>query len=91
MTSPLNPAVVLVVTFEYLSYLSLSERLRPPARRKVRGATIGVLYPGYRGPPVMTQKSRYDQFPSVVDNWGTKHPVSDMVPPLLAEEKGQAT
>jgi hypothetical protein len=91
MTSPLNPAVVLVVTFEYLSCLSLSERLWPPARRKARGATIGVWYLGYRGPPVMTQKSRYDQFPSVADNWRTKHPVSDMVPPLLAEEKGQAT
>jgi hypothetical protein len=55
------------------------------------GATIMVLYPGYRGSPVMTQESGYDRFPLGVNSWGTKYPVPDMTPPLLAEEEGPPT
>jgi hypothetical protein len=52
---------------------------------------VWVLYLGFHGPPVMTQKSGYDQFPLVPNGWGTKHPISDIVPPLLAKEKGLPT
>jgi hypothetical protein len=55
------------------------------------GATIVVLYPGYRGLPIMAQKSGYDRFPPTAHSWETKHPVLDMVPPLLAKEEGPPT
>jgi hypothetical protein len=48
---------------------------------------VGVLYPGYSRSPVTAQKSGYDQFPPAAHGSGTKHPVSDKVPPLLAEEE----
>jgi hypothetical protein len=51
-------------------------------------AHVRVLYPGYHGPLVTTQKSGYDQFPPATDDWRTKRPIADMVPPLLAEEEG---
>jgi hypothetical protein len=43
---------------------------------------VRVQYPGYRGSPVMAQKSRYDWFPLAANGWGTIHPISDMAPPL---------
>jgi hypothetical protein len=36
----------------------------------------------------MTQKSGYDPFPPAADGWETKHPIPDMVQPLLTEEEG---
>jgi hypothetical protein len=50
-----------------------------------------VLYPGYRGLPIMAQKSGYDRFPPTAHSWETKHPILDMVPPLLAKEEGPPT
>jgi hypothetical protein len=41
MISPLKAAETLIVTYEYLFYLPLSDRLRPPARRKARGLLSG--------------------------------------------------
>jgi hypothetical protein len=58
---------------------------------KGSGTTVGVLYPGHRGPPVMTHSSGYDRFPLAVNDWGMIHPISNMVPPLLAEEEGPST
>jgi hypothetical protein len=55
------------------------------------GATVRVMYPGYRGPPVTAQKYKCDQFPPLANGWGTKYPVSDMVPPHLAVEEGPPT
>jgi hypothetical protein len=52
---------------------------------------VGVLYPRYRGLPVMTQKYGYDRFPPVADGWRTMHPIPGMVPPLLAEEEAPPT
>jgi hypothetical protein len=52
---------------------------------------VRVLYPGYRGSPVMTQNSGYDRFPPAANDWETIHPVSDMAPPLQAEEEGPPT
>jgi hypothetical protein len=52
---------------------------------------VGVLYLGYHRPLVIAQNSRYDRFPPAVDSWGTKHPVTDMVLPLLGEEEGPPT
>jgi hypothetical protein len=43
MASPLDLVVVPVVIYEYLFYLLLSERLRPPARRKGRGYYQGLI------------------------------------------------
>jgi hypothetical protein len=37
--------------------------------------TIGVMYPGYRGPPITTQNSRYDRSPPEANTWGTTQPV----------------
>jgi hypothetical protein len=55
------------------------------------GATVGILYPGYHGPPVMAHKSGYDRFCPMANGWGTLHPVPDVAPPLLAEEEGPMT
>jgi hypothetical protein len=52
------------------------------------GATVRVLYHGYCGSPITAQDSGYDQFPPATNGEGTKHPISDMAPPLLAEEDG---
>jgi hypothetical protein len=60
MDSPPNPVVMLAVTYEYIFCLPSSEQLQPHAQRKARGATIGVLYPGYHKSLVTTQKSGYD-------------------------------
>jgi hypothetical protein len=58
---------------------------------KFSKCSVGVLYLGYRESPVTTKKSRYDQFPPAVNDWGTMHPVPDMAPPLLSEEEGSST
>jgi hypothetical protein len=52
---------------------------------------VGVLYPGYHGSLVTTQKSGYNRFPPVVNDWGIKHHIPDTVPPLLAEDEGPPT
>jgi hypothetical protein len=64
MASPSNPAVVPVVTYEYLFCLPSSER--PPAIRSTEslGATFRVLYPGTVGRQLWPNKSRYDRIPS---------------------------
>jgi hypothetical protein len=36
----------------------------------------------------MAPNFEYDQFPLAANNWGTTHPISDMAPPLQAEEEG---
>jgi hypothetical protein len=53
---------------------------------KGSGATIRVLYPGYRGSPVTAQEFGYDRFPPTTNDWGTMHPVPDTTPPLLCKE-----
>jgi hypothetical protein len=58
---------------------------------KVKKGSVGVLYPRYRGLLVTAQKSGYDRFPLAADSCGTKHPILDMVPPLMAEEEGPST
>jgi hypothetical protein len=52
---------------------------------------VWIWYPGYPWPSVTTQNFGYDQFPPVVNGWGTIQPVLDMAPPLLAEEEGPPT
>jgi hypothetical protein len=52
---------------------------------------LGVLYPGYHGPPFTVQKSGYDRFPPAVNGWGIKYPIPDIVPPVLAEEEEPPT
>jgi hypothetical protein len=37
--------------------------------------SVRVLYPRYRGTPVIAQNSGYDQFPSAANDWVTIHPV----------------
>jgi hypothetical protein len=91
MTSPPNLMAVSVVTYEYLFCLPSSDRLRPPTRRKAQGLWTGSCTLGYREALVTAQKSRYGRFPSAVNSWGTKYPVLDMVPPLLAKEEGPPT
>jgi hypothetical protein len=55
-------------------------------------SVVKVLYPGYHGPPVTAQMNLDTaQFTPAANSWGTKYLVSDMVPPLLAEEKGLPT
>jgi hypothetical protein len=46
MTSPLNPAMAPTVTYEYLFYQLLSDRLQPPARWKAHGLLLGSSTPG---------------------------------------------
>jgi hypothetical protein len=51
----------------------------------------GVMYPGYHGLSVMTQKSGYDQLPPVANGWGTMYSMPDMAPLLLVEEEEPPT
>jgi hypothetical protein len=55
------------------------------------GATVEIMYPGYRGLPGTTQKSGYDLFPQAANGWETMHHVSDMAPQFLPEEEGPPT
>jgi hypothetical protein len=43
MASPPNPAMTLAVTYEYLFYLSLSDRLWPPSRWKLERYYRGLV------------------------------------------------
>jgi hypothetical protein len=52
---------------------------------------MGSCTLGYRGSPVMTQKSGYGRLPPAANGWGTKYPILDTVPPLLPEEEGPPT
>jgi hypothetical protein len=63
--SPLNPAMVPAVAYEYLLCLPSSELPQPPARWKARGATVEVLYQEYRGSLVTSHKFGYKWFPPV--------------------------
>jgi hypothetical protein len=55
-------------------------------------SVVKVLYPGYHGPPVTAQMNLDTaQFTPAANSWGTKYPVSDMVPALLAEGEGPPT
>ncbi len=47
------------------------------------GATVGVMYLGYRGLPVTAQNSGYDWFPPMANGWGTIHPVPGNGPTTL--------
>jgi hypothetical protein len=91
MASPLNPVVVPAVTYEYLFFLRLSDRLRSPTRWKARGLLTGSCTPGYHGSPVMAQKFGYAQYPLATNVWETKYFVLDMVSAILAEEEGPPT
>jgi hypothetical protein len=78
------------VTYEYLFCLPSSDQLRPTARRNAQGLLSGFSTPvpwaaGYG------QKSRYDRLPPVANGLGIIHPVSNMTPPLLAEDEGPPT
>jgi hypothetical protein len=64
MSSPLNPAAVLVVTYEYLFCLSSSERPQPPARWKSQGLLSRYCTLGTTGHRVWPNKSGYDPVPS---------------------------
>jgi hypothetical protein len=55
------------------------------------GATVGVLYLGYHGAPVLAQNSGYKRLPPTANDWATIHPLPDMAPPLLDEEVGPPT
>jgi hypothetical protein len=44
-----NPTVVPIVTYEYLFFLPLSERLQPPAQRKAHGLLLGFCTQGTMG------------------------------------------
>jgi hypothetical protein len=55
------------------------------------GATIGVMYLGYRWSPVMTQNFWHDRFPPVASGWGTIQLILDMALPLQGEEGGPPT
>jgi hypothetical protein len=46
--------------------------------QSVNNESVRVLYPGFRGSPVMAQQSGYDQFPLVANSWGTIQPKPDM-------------
>jgi hypothetical protein len=63
MASPLNPAVVHTVTYEYLFCLPSSDWLQPSTRQEDRGLLTGSCTLGYRESLVTTQKSGYDRFP----------------------------
>jgi hypothetical protein len=56
--------------------------------RVIETPTDGV---GAHGSPVTAQKSRYDHFPPAANGWETIHHVSNMAPPLSAEEEGLPT
>jgi hypothetical protein len=47
---------------------------------------VGVLYPGYRGSLVTTEKSGYDRFTPAANGWRTINIVLDMTPALLTKE-----
>jgi hypothetical protein len=49
---------------------------------------VRVKYLGYRGLSVTAQNSGYDWFPSVGNDWGTIHPISDKTPLLQTEVVG---
>jgi hypothetical protein len=49
MVSPSNPAMVLIVTYEYIFYLPSSERSRPLVRWKARRLLLGSYTPGTVG------------------------------------------
>jgi hypothetical protein len=91
MALPPNPVAVPVVSYEYLFCLPSSEQLWPLCSTEGLGATIRVLYPGYRGSSVTAQKSGFDRFPPVTHGWGTNQPIPDKVPPLLSEEEWPPT
>jgi hypothetical protein len=47
--TPLNPTEVRIVTYEYLLYAPLSDRLRLPGQRKAQGLLLGSSTPGTVG------------------------------------------
>jgi hypothetical protein len=76
-----------VVTYEYLFCLPSIERPWPPTQRKGQGFV-----------PWVPRATDYDpknldtaQYPTVANDGGTKYPVLNMAPPLLAEEEDPAT
>jgi hypothetical protein len=52
------------------------------------GATVGVWYPRYHGPPVMAQNFGPGRFLLAANGWGTIDPIPNTAPPLLTEEEG---
>jgi hypothetical protein len=53
---------------------------------------VGVMYLGYRVPPVTTQTNLDTvSFPPAAKGWGTKYTILNLVPPLMAEEEGSPT
>jgi hypothetical protein len=54
------------------------------------GATIEVLYPGYRR-PLITAPKHLDMtiLPPGANDWGVTHPIPGRVRPLLVEGEGQ--
>jgi hypothetical protein len=46
---------------------------------------------GTAGRRLWPKESGYDRFPPAANDWGTKHPVPHIAPPLLAEEEGPPT
>jgi hypothetical protein len=89
--SPLNPAIVPIVTYEYLVCLPQREWLWPPARRKARDLLSGPCTLGIMGRWWWPKRSGYNWFPLAANDWGTMHPVPDMVPPFLVEQDGPPT
>jgi hypothetical protein len=77
-----------VETYEYIFYLSLSEWLWPPTRRKAQGLLLGSCTMGRW---LRSKKFRYDSVPFSGKRLGTTYLVPDMAPPLLTEDEGPPT
>jgi hypothetical protein len=77
MASPMNPAVIPIVTYEYLFCLPSSERLRPPARRKAQGLLSGSCTMDCR---LWQKKSKYGLVPSSSKRLGNQVPYTGYGP-----------
>jgi hypothetical protein len=78
MASPLNPEAVPAITYEYLFYLSSSERALATRLMEGSGTTIVVLYPRYHGSPILAQKFGYNRFFLAANSWRTKYLIPDI-------------
>jgi hypothetical protein len=87
-TTPLNPAMVPTISYEYLFCHPSSDQLRPPSRWKTRGLLSGFCTSGTTGRRL--RPSNLDTISSHQrqNGWGTIHPEPGTTPPLLAREEG---
>jgi hypothetical protein len=83
MASPPNPAVVPIVTYEYLFYLPSSEWPRPPALWKAWGLLPGSCIPVITGHRTQPNKCGYDPAPSNAKQLGSQVPCTGYGPTTL--------